>query len=85
MFCHKGIPFLLAKKMQPEPADKKIGFGSTLKVAAPAPQHWEVLLSALVHFKWQYMAIAGAEPKINNFGYARLQKIKLPIFFNSGK
>ena len=50
MFCHKGIPFLLAKKMQPEPADKKIGFGSTLKVAAPAPQHWVVRLSALVHF-----------------------------------
>ena len=45
------LSFLLAKKMQLKPplkrrlrlstlADKKIGSGSTLKVTAPAPQHW---------------------------------------------
>ena len=47
MFCHnnKAFLFLLVKKMQPRRlrlsalANKKIGSGSTLKVAAPAPQH----------------------------------------------
>ena len=38
----KGFPFFLALKMQPaliSGSIKKFGSGSTLKVAAPAPQH----------------------------------------------
>ena len=53
--CCGAAPFLLANdvaffKAAPAPANKKIGSSSTIKLAAPAPQHC-VQVSG-IHIDW---------------------------------